>query len=446
MARETNPEVAADRPRCRLDSWKEIAAYLDRDVRTAQRWERRDGLPVHRLHHSKRGSVFAYASELDAWRASRDTSTPRLPERPSAPLPLNQVWTVALLGAATACVLLLAFGVSGQRSFGDRKEIAAQPAGQGVYESYLKGLFFLERGDRSSVEQSVRHLEAAVTTDRPFAPAYAQLAAAYQMLGSTGTGASPVAEVQPKAAAIARKALDLDPSLPSAHSGLAAAHQQEWRWRDAEAGYRRALEIDPTDATTHERLAGLLVWNGRTQEGLAHARRARELDPLPTGRTVRLGWYLYHARRYDEAIRELRTVLTAEPDHRVALWFLGFALIDSSRLDEAIQTLEHLVRVWDRNPASLGVLARAYGRADRRAEALAIVAELERRARSTYVPPAPFVHAYLGLGEREKAFAALERAYRERSNIVQFLKTHPLYDPLRSDARFIELMRRVGLK
>jgi tetratricopeptide (TPR) repeat protein len=426
-----------------LESWKEIAAYLERDVRTVQRWERRDGLPVHRLQHGKGGSVFAYASELEAWRELRDTAPAALPGSRSAPTRLGNA---PLLGVTAVCLLLLAFGLSRRGPAEGVNTAATHPIGPDVYESYLKGLFHLERGDRTSIENGIRFLEASVATDRAFAPAYARLAAAYQLLGSTGTGVSPVAEVQPKAAVLARRALDLDSRLPEAHSGLAYAYQQEWRWTDAEAGFRRALELDPNNATIHSRLADLLVWRGRTQEGLEHARRAREIDPLTVDRTVRLGWLLYHARRYDDAIRELQTVLQVDRDHKTALWFLGFALIDSSRNDEAIQTLERLAVIWDRNPAALGLLARAHGRAGRRADALGIVDELKRRERIGYVPPAPFVHAFIGLDDREQAFAALERAYNERSNIVQFLKVHPLYDPLRNDARFTVLLHRVGLE
>jgi tetratricopeptide (TPR) repeat protein len=161
---------------------------------------------------------------------------------------------------------------------------------------------------------------------------------------------------------------------------------------------------------------------------------------------VRLAWLLYHARRYDDAIRELQPVLDAEPDNKSAHWFRGFALIDSSRLDEAVETLERLTQAWDRNPAALGLLARAYGRAGRRESALEIVSELKARQLDGYVPPAPFIHAYVGLGDRENAFAALDRAYRERSNIMQLLKTHPLYDSLRDDPRFTELVHRVGFE
>jgi serine/threonine-protein kinase len=444
MNHEAGWDADVNRPRRRLESWKEIAAYLGRDVRTAQRWERHGRLPVHRLPHGKRGSVFAYASELDAWRESQEPApgTTRADARTRFRV---AIWAACAVGVMTAFVLVGAFGWLRPRP-AERVDLAAEHAlSPAAYETYLKGVFNLERGGRSHVVESIKYLEETVAADRTFAPAYPRLAAAYQALGSTATGALPVADVQPKAVVIARKALELDPHLASAHSALASAYQQEWRWADAETEYRRALAIDPNDATALVGIAGMLVWRGRTEEGLAYARRAREIDPLTVARTVRLGWFLYHARQYDEAIRELRTVLAAEPEHREALWFLGFALIDASRLDEAIETLEHLVVVWDRNPAALGLLARAYGRAGRRADALAIVVELKQAERAGYVPPAPFVHAYVGLGDREQAFAALERAYRERSNIVQFLKTHPLYDPLRDDRRFAQLLRRVGL-
>jgi tetratricopeptide (TPR) repeat protein len=440
---EPGMETGSDRPRRRLESWKEIAAYLGRDVRTAQRWERREQLPVHRLQHSKRGSVYAYPVELDAWRESRD-SAPGAAGSVSQSNPLVDQRAAVLVGLTAVCVLALAFTLRPQPA--ERADASALRAvSPQVYENYLKGLLHFERGDRTHVEESISYLEATVVADPTFSPAYVQLAAAYQALGQTGTGARPVAEVQPKAALLARKALELNPGLAAAHSSLASVYQQEWRWEEAEAGYRRALEIDPNDATTHARIAALLVWSSRADEGLAHARRARELDPLNVERTIHLGWLLYHARLYDEALRELRIVLAAQPDHRRALWFLAFVLIDSSRLEEAIQSLERLVGLWDRNPAALGLLARAYGNAGRRAEAVAIVEALKRDERAGYVPPAPFVHAYVGLGDRENAFASLDRAFRERSNIVQFVQTHPLYDSLRGDSRFAQLVRRVGL-
>jgi Flp pilus assembly protein TadD len=246
-------------------------------------------------------------------------------------------------------------------------------------------------------------------------------------------------------ASAATRALALDPRSATAHTVLAAAYQDEWQWANAEMQYRRAIELDGSEADALGGLGTLLMWRGRTEEGIALARRARELQPRSVERTIMFAWLLYHARRYDDAIRELRTVLATAPDDRGALWFLGFALIDSGQPDEAVVTLERVAVLRQRHPAALGLLARAYAAAGRRPAALAVVDELKYRERDAYVPPAPFVHAYIGLGDRENAFAALERAFRERSHITHMVRTHPLYDPLRDDHRFHELVRRVGL-
>ena len=221
--------------------------------------------------------------------------------------------------------------------------------------------------------------------------------------------------------------------------------QQAWHWADAEARYRDALGTDPNDAPAHLGLGALLVHRGRTEEGLVLVRRGRELDPLSPATTVQVGWVLYHARRYDDAIRELRLALGADPENVFALWYLGFALLEVSEHDEAIRTLERAATMWNQNPAALGILARAYGRAGRHAEATRILRDLTARAERGYIPPAVFVNAYIGIGDLDRGIAWLERAYEERSNIIRFLKTHPLFDPIRNDPRFIELSRRVGL-
>lgn len=613
-----SPTPRPDEPTDRLSSWKEIAAYLQRDVTTAQRWEKREGMPVHRHVHDKLGSVCAFREELDAWLRRRLTqgeerraagttmsdesqaemdrsalSMATAPEegegsefggrierraggrRPLSPrlvlliggsvavaviavigtvtslrpvadstrpaitsvavLPMVDLsgdptqayfadgMTEALIGRLSGVVGLRVISRTSVMQFkdtrapipeiaralnvdalvegtvlraGDRVRITAQlvraesgenlwaasydrelgdvltlqsevtrmvasrieatvtPAERArlattrtvtpaVYEDYLKGLFLVNRG---RYLEGIAHLERVTVRDPTFAPAHAHLAAAYQQLGATAVGVLPVAEAHVKAVAAARRALDLDPLLAKAHTTLAFAYQQEWRWTAAEAEYRQAINIDPSNADAQAGLAHLLLYTGRTAESLAYARRARQLDPLSVIRTRHLAWLLYHARQYDESIRELQMVLSAEPDDRATLWFLGFVLIESSRLDEAIHTLERLVVLWDRKPAALGLLARAYGVAGRRTDALGVIAELKRRERAGYVPPAPFVHAYIGLGNINAAFAALQRAYSERSNIMQSLKTHPLYDPLRHDARFGDLLRRVALE
>lgn len=226
---------------------------------------------------------------------------------------------------------------------------------------------------------------------------------------------------------------------------LAYALEQDWRWTEAEAEYRRAIELDPNNALALRYLGELLVARMRTDEGLELAKRARELDPLTLYHTALFGWQLYQARRYDEAARELRTALALDPNHRPTLWYLGFVLIEQQQFDEAIQVLERATLQSDRNPAELGVLARAYARAGRRAEALRILDELIRRRREAYVAPAPFLHAYVGLDDHDQAFVWLERAFEEHANIIRYLRTHPAFDPLRHDQRFTNLLRRAGL-
>jgi TolB-like protein/DNA-binding winged helix-turn-helix (wHTH) protein/Tfp pilus assembly protein PilF len=314
-----------------------------------------------------------------------------------------------------------------------------------IYESYLKGRYQLNKGDRASVEESGRYFEEAIAGDPRFAEAYSALGLAYTIFGRTSTAVSPVAEAQPKALAAARKALELDPSLAEAHMVLAYALEQDWRWDDAETEYRCAIDLEPNNALALRYLGELLVVRMRAEEGLRLARRARELDPLTLYHSALLGWQLYHARRYDEAARELRMALALDPNHRPSLWYLGFVLIEQHQFEEAIQVLEQAALQSERNPAELGVLARAYARAGRRGDALRIVDELTRRRRGGYVSPAPLVHAYVGLEDHNKAFIWLERAFQEHANLIRYLRTHPAFDPLRSDQRFSSLLRRAGL-
>jgi pentatricopeptide repeat protein len=575
----------------RLESWKEIAAYLGRDVRTVQRWERQEHLPVHRLHHHKLGSVYAYAAEVDAWRTGREleagaaAGAPESAARPDEPRRLRRLrFKSGILALGLALLLGVAWLVFGwppglrtngstqikslavlplknfsgdpaQEYFADgitealiahlssirglrvvshtstmqfkestesapaiarklnvdalvegsvqrdghrvriaiqliraatdehlwsdtydrelrdlldlqsemalaithhieaavtggesRRMAASHKVNPAAFESYLKGRFELNKGTRQGTERSIAYFQQAIAADSLFGPAYASLARAYSKFGGTFVGLSPVFEARSKAVAAASKALELDPLLGEAHALLAYARQQEWQWEAAEAEYLQAIDLVPGNTLTLMGYAGLLMDSGRTDEALATARHARELDPLSLDNTQRLAWLLYHGRRYDESIRELRTVLAIQPDRVTALWFLGFDLIEKQEFDEAISVLKRSASLSDRSPGALGVLIRAYARAGRRTEALRILDELKSRERKGYVPPAAFVNAYIGLGDYDQAFRWLERAYDERSNITQFLKTHPIYDPLRQDPRFKDLMRRVGLQ
>jgi pentatricopeptide repeat protein len=154
---------------------------------------------------------------------------------------------------------------------------------------------------------------------------------------------------------------------------------------------------------------------------------------------------LFHARRYNDAVRESRSALALQPDNAFNLMDLGFDLIANNQPAEAIPVLEKALFLSNRSPAVMGVLIRAYAHAGRRSDAIRLLGELKRRKEAGYIPAAAFVNAYLGLGDNERAFYWLEQAYKEQSNILQFLKTHPYFDPIRSDPRFADLVHRVGL-
>jgi TolB-like protein/DNA-binding winged helix-turn-helix (wHTH) protein/Flp pilus assembly protein TadD len=321
---------------------------------------------------------------------------------------------------------------------------AVRPVSPEVYESYLEGQFALQKiNSRAGAEESIGYFEEAIRRDPKFAPAYVGLANAYGELSTIFIGASPV-NVRPKIMKAVRTALELDPESADAHVLLAELYQAQWHWAEAEGEYRRALELNPSHAMAHLGLAEWMVCQGRAEEAIAAIKRGRALDPVAvSGEAV--GWILFLSRRYDEALPELQSVAGAGPNEAGALWHLGYVLIAKNQPEDAIPVLEKAVSVSDGSPGVIAVLVRAYAHAGRRTDALRLLAELKKRKQAGYVPAGAFVNAYLGLGENDLAFAWLEQASREQSNILQFAKVHPFFDPLREDPRFADLLRRVGL-
>jgi TolB-like protein/DNA-binding winged helix-turn-helix (wHTH) protein/Tfp pilus assembly protein PilF len=325
--------------------------------------------------------------------------------------------------------------------------VAARQVSPDVYENFLKGQLAERSNSPAATQKSIAYFEEAIKKDPAFAPAYLGLANAYVALGMPGVGGAPPSELQPKVTRAVRKALELDPALPGAHALMGSLYQMQWQWNDAEREYKLALELDPNDAGAHLSFSTWLLSQGHTEEALAWSRRARELDPIGiTGNAM--GWILFQSRHYDEAIRELRSDLAVHQDDAStywSCWFLGFALSANGQPDEAIPVLERALALSERNPAVIGVLVRAYAHAGRRTDALRLLDELKRRQQTGYIPSAALVNAYLGLGDNEQTFSWLERAYKEHSPILQYIKVHPFFDPIRGDPRFADLVRRVGL-
>ena len=317
------------------------------------------------------------------------------------------------------------------------------PVAPEVYEKYLKGWWALQNSkNKTDMDNSIGFFQQAIAENPSFAPAYLGLADAYDGLGTIFIGAPPE-EMRRKAMDAANKALQLDPQSAGAHIFMAGMYGVQWQWKQAEAEVRRALELNPNSAAAHDGMAFWLTCQGRTDEALTWARRARELDP---GRVPKaLFWILFVSHRYPEALRELRSALALQPDDPDLLWNLGYNLIANGQPEEAIPPLEKAFAISSRSPGVTGVLIRAYAHAGRRPDALRLLAGLKQRQQFGYVPAGAFVNAYLGLGDTDQAFLALEQGYKEHSNILQFLKVHPHFDPIRNDPRFRDLVHRVGL-
>src|SRR5437763_87195 len=311
-----------------------------------------------------------------------------------------------------------------------------------AYESYLKGRF-VKGSDREKVEERIAYFKEAIRKDPTFAPAYVGLAGAHNILSTIFVG-GPVQQERQQVVNAAQKALELDPDLAEAHVLLATIEREQWQWAHAEAEYKRALNLNPNDAGAHIGLAEWLMCQGRMDEALNWARRARELDPVGVA-GVSIGWILFHARRYDEAIRELRSELVVHPDDVWAQVTLGFALMAKGQPEEACSILKKTMSLMKSSPGSLELLATAYARAGRRSEALRLIDELKRRRQKTYVPAGALINPYLALGDYEEAFVWFELAYQEKSNILQFLKVHPFFDPVRNDSRFKYMVNPDGL-
>jgi len=320
--------------------------------------------------------------------------------------------------------------------------VASRYVAPEVYESYLKG-YSVKGSDRASVEESIAYFEQALRKDPTFAPAYVGLAEAHGDLSSIFIGA-PVQHERQEAVLAVQRAMELDPNLTKAHVLLAQINQRQWQWAEAEAEYKRALDLNPNDAMAHMGLADWLMCHGRMDEALDRARHGRELDPLGTS-AGSIAFILFQARRYDEAIQELHSQLEVRPDDAWSMWLLGFVLIAKGQSEEAIPVLQKTATIMHRSPGSIELLATANARAGHRTTALRFINELKRRKETTYVPPGALINPHLALGDYDEAFVWFERAYQEKSAILQFVKVHPFFDPVRNDPRFKDLVHRVGL-
>jgi serine/threonine-protein kinase len=316
----------------------------------------------------------------------------------------------------------------------------ARPVNREAYDDYLRGVYHLNRRAEADLLKAIDYFQSAIREDETYAPAYAGVADCYVVLATTFS--RDPSECYPKARACATKALELDGTLADAHAALAAVlSNYEWDEAGAEQELRRAIELDAGNSTAHAWYARLLARERRVDESLAECRRALESDPVSLTANVGFAYRLYNARRYDEAIEQFKRTLELDPNFFLARLGLGETYAQMGRYDESLAELNKAAELSRDN--ALAALGYVYAVSGRRSEARRVLAELQELPRPRYVSPVDVATIYAGLGDKDQAFAWLEKAHRERSAKLLMLNAEPKFDALRSDSRFDDLLGRI---
>lgn len=311
------------------------------------------------------------------------------------------------------------------------------------YEAFLKGNFFRDKMAPFELLKSVECYTRAIELEPANARAHGEMSVAYFYLGLFGIE-SP-AMMFSKARASAARALALDETVAAAHIALAVVHVlYDWDWASAERECKRAVELSPGEPYGYAHMGDYLSIRGRHREAIDIFRRALELDPISRLYIGFFGLLLHRARRYDESIAQCRKALEIDPHYVNAMWFMALSLEQKGELGQAVATLEMAVSLA-RAPHFLAILGRVYAVNGEVAKAITILDELEAVSRESYVSPFDMAVVEVGLGELTAAFEHFEEAYRQRVfRLVEL--TLPMFDNLRSDARWRDLTRRVGLQ
>ncbi len=313
-----------------------------------------------------------------------------------------------------------------------------------AYESYLKGRYFWNKRTADGLKVALAFFNQAIDEDPKYAQAYSGLADTYALLGDWEYAVMTPKEALPKAKAAAIKALELDSALGEAHNSLAFCLDVfDWDLDSAGKEFRRAIELNPGYATAHHWYAWHLSLLGRYDEAIAELKKAENLDPLSLIINADLAELLVIARSYDESIRQSRKTIEMDPNFALAHNQLGQAYLQKHMHDEAVAELQKAVQLSGGSPTCIANLARAYVASGKRSEAVKLLGDLKNRSNASYPHASEIAVTYASLGDTDQAMNWLEKGYEERFNPSVLLR--PGFDPLRSDPRFEDLVRRIGL-
>jgi eukaryotic-like serine/threonine-protein kinase len=313
-----------------------------------------------------------------------------------------------------------------------------------AYRLYLKGRHHWNRWTEDGFYKAIEYFQQAVEKDPAYALAYTGLADSYVLLGWNSYLPPKEAFSKGKMAAIAALRLDLDLGEP--HTPLSAVlWLHDWQWQEAQTEFKRSLALNPAHATANHWYAEYLMTMGHHAEAIVRMKSSQELDPLSLIISVAIGWAFYMARRYDDAIEQLRRTVEFDPNYPVTYWILGLLLRKLGHYELAIAEGEKGVKLSGGSPLMSAALAQTFATAGRKKKAIRILDDLAKLTKQKYVAPYFFAGIHIGLGEDDHAIEYLEKSYEEHSHWLIYLHIDPSMDGLRSNPRFQNLLRRVGL-
>jgi serine/threonine protein kinase/tetratricopeptide (TPR) repeat protein len=327
----------------------------------------------------------------------------------------------------------------------DQKRLAKRPTqNREAYQFSLKAKYHIAKGTHEGLQRGMAYARQAIEADPLYAEAYAYISSAYSGLGLLGF--LPPAETFPRAKAAALKALEIDDSLAEVHSALGIVRlYYEWDWSGAEAALRRALELDLKNAWGHAFWSEWLLIMGRNQEAITEAQLGTELDPLSASLIFNLGLRLWYIRAYDRALEQLQKALELDPNFVWAHVYLAQVYAWKGRYEESLAACEKVASLFGGNAYSRALRGLILAMAGRTDEAKTILNDLKKQPKPDSMALVFLADTYSVLGEKDEAFEFLERAYQERASLMIFLGVYPTFDNIRSDLRFADLLRRMGL-
>jgi eukaryotic-like serine/threonine-protein kinase len=314
-----------------------------------------------------------------------------------------------------------------------------------AYQFYLRGRYFWNKRTAEGIKKAIEQFQQAIDRDPNYALGYVGLVDCYGLLEEYA--GVPVSETLPKARAAADRALQIDDSLSEGHTSSAFLFYQMWRWQEAEEEYKRAVSLNPNYPTAHHWFSIYFRTKGQLDDSLREIRRAQELDPLSPVISQNVAEIYLLKNDLNSAIAQCQRIIELDPNFPGAHDELGFAYLKQRRYEEAIAEFQKTVELSGRASRYQGDLGYCYAVTGRRGEALAIVKELEEKYARREAIGQYLAYVYAGLGDRDQVFTWLERDFAQRSGIrLPFIKWWFTFDDLRSDPRYADLLRRMGLK